>query len=108
MTAGTARRTSQFTLTIPAPEHADADLHYALDSFIYSTLQTGLVPTGSWISRGPRTLSVSYRAADDDTAAALAFGILAEYAAADPADAHLHTGYGMHRRDFPLDPAGQR
>lgn len=97
------RRTSQYTLTVPAPEHADADVHAALSALIGAAADTGLSTTGSWFTRGPRpTLSVSWRCADDDTAAALAFQVLAAYGAAEPADANLHTGYGIHRRDFGL------
>jgi hypothetical protein len=97
-----ARRTSQYTLTIPAPEHADADLHAALDALIGSS--TALV-TGCYLTRDalPRpTLSVAYRATDDDAATGLALRTLASYGAADPADANLHTGYGISRRDFPV------
>lgn len=104
----TARRTSQYTLTIPAPQHADADLHAALDALLAATAASDLIVTGSWITRGSRPrLSVSYRAADDDTASALAYGILAEYGAAEPAEATMHTGYGSHRRDFDLAGADQ-
>lgn len=105
MTA-TARRTSQFTLTVPADP--GTDLHDALDALI-AAVKTAGVCTGSYFTRPARagfgcpTLSVAYRAADDDTAAALAYGILAAYGAAEPAQARLHTGYGAHRRDFPIE-----
>lgn len=95
-----SRRTSQYALTVPAPEHTDADLNAASRALAAATTAQGLIVTGAW-STDRATLSVSYRAADDDTALALAHGILAAYGT-DPADAHMHTGYGISRRDFPV------
>lgn len=97
----TIRRTSQFSLSVPVPEHTDADRHAALDHLIQAARDTGLVITGSWITTDGRA-AVSWRCADDDTAAALTFQVLAEYAAAEPTEALLFTGYGHHRRDVPL------
>jgi len=92
------RRTSQYTLTIPAPAHADADLHAALDALVAASVA---LVTGSYLTRGPSpTLSLAYRATDDDAATGLALRTLAAYGAADPEQARLHTGYGISRRDF--------
>lgn len=103
-TPSTLRRTSSFTLTVPAPEHTDADLFAALTALVQAAQDTGVEVCDSAYHRHPSgpTLSVSYRVADDDTASALAFQVLAAYGAAEPAQAHMHTGYGIHRRDFPL------
>lgn len=101
----TARRSSQYTLTIPAPEHADADLQAALDA-----LTAAVTPTvqGSYITRATPhanpTLSVAWRSVSDEHARAEARDVLAAYAAALDTAAHLHTGYGIHRRDFPVIP----
>lgn len=98
----TARRTSNYTLHVPAPD-PNADVHAALDALIYAAQITGVEVSDSTFTRtsaGP-VLSVSYRVADDDTAAALGFQVLAAYGT-DPAEAWLHTGYGIHRRTFPL------
>jgi hypothetical protein len=98
MSTGTARRTSQYTLTVPAPEHADADLQAALDALVAAVAPETV--TGSYMTRTLRpTLSVAWRATSDINARVGAILVCKAYGV-DPETAHLHTGYGMHRRDF--------
>jgi hypothetical protein len=111
LATSTNRRTSQYTLTIPAPEHADADLQAALDALVAAVAPETV--TGSYLTRparpgyGTPTLSVAWRASSDLNARVGAVLICKAYGT-DPETGHLHTGYGMHRRDFPVIKAGER
>lgn len=89
-----ARRTSQYTLTVGAPDHADADLYAALDALVQAA---GGGVTGSWYARGEQpTLSVSVRLPDDETARAWVETTLQAHGSAVAVE--VFTGYGIHRR----------
>lgn len=92
------RRTSAYALRINVPTHEG--WASALDAAAQA-LPEGVVVTDQHVRRRPlgAYLSVGFRAADDNTAVAIAETTLARFHGDRPhAGAELLTGHGVHRR----------